>query len=216
MNCTHIKQYISLMLDGQLAEEDRKAVHKHLETCPGCRRFYRDLQAITRAAAQLPAPEPVDDWARLQAALDAPETRQKRPGRMTGLAAMIAMMAALVVMSAVLFRWIISSHSGAAAGQNVEVALVQAEDNYAQAIADLNRTLAIDRLPDSDGFRQFCRANLLPVEASITHWQGVLNRAPGNIEARLQLFNCYADKMDLLQEFIAIKPNADLFSQYNL
>lgn len=54
MNCTRLEELIDDFVDGQLPEDERRDVERHLAGCPKCRRAVEQLRAIVEKAAALP------------------------------------------------------------------------------------------------------------------------------------------------------------------
>lgn len=48
-SCERFELLISLSLDGEAAAEEQNELNRHLETCPGCRAYYADMQRIRQA-----------------------------------------------------------------------------------------------------------------------------------------------------------------------
>jgi hypothetical protein len=52
--CERTRSYVSLRLDGELAELERRMLDAHLGGCAGCRAFAGEVEAITRAVRAAP------------------------------------------------------------------------------------------------------------------------------------------------------------------
>lgn len=57
----HPSELLSLHVDGELSDEERRSVEEHLDTCPRCRELVSDLEEIALRAASLSDRGPVDD-----------------------------------------------------------------------------------------------------------------------------------------------------------
>ena len=69
----HIDSLLSAWFEGDLAAAERRAVDQHLRECLRCAAMVRDLEAIRREAAVLPALAPSRDlWAGIAARIEAP------------------------------------------------------------------------------------------------------------------------------------------------
>jgi len=98
MNCTKAQKLISLLIDGEASENQKRLLDFHLMGCPSCRRALRLSRDISRITHNLPAPAPPGD---LEASvrkilksgsdLDRPET-----GRRSALLAIPAVAALLL------------------------------------------------------------------------------------------------------------------------
>jgi Tol biopolymer transport system component len=58
MNCEHVKDLLSPYLDNALAEEERRMVAAHLETCAKCNALLADLRRFDTLLSQLPRVSP--------------------------------------------------------------------------------------------------------------------------------------------------------------
>ena len=69
----HIDSLLSAWFEGDLADAERRAVDQHLRECLRCAAIVRDLEAISREAAKLPAMAPSRDlWEGIAARIEAP------------------------------------------------------------------------------------------------------------------------------------------------
>ena len=81
ITCEHVDSVLSAWFEGDLDDAGRRAVDAHLRECLRCASLVRDLQAISREAAALPATAPSRDlWEGIAARIEAPvielKTRQ--------------------------------------------------------------------------------------------------------------------------------------------
>ena len=58
MNCKTSKEYVSQLLDNELADEFLQPLFQHLGDCEECRVFYSQTQAIQRGFQRMPKSEP--------------------------------------------------------------------------------------------------------------------------------------------------------------
>jgi len=69
----HVDTLLSAWFEGDLADAERRAVDQHLRECLRCAALVRDLEAIRREAATLPALAPSRDlWEGIAARIEAP------------------------------------------------------------------------------------------------------------------------------------------------
>lgn len=61
MNCDNIIKHIEDYVDASLSPVETVSVRRHLEECPACALRARELQALKKALASLPAPDPAPD-----------------------------------------------------------------------------------------------------------------------------------------------------------
>ena len=80
--CERSRSYVSLRLDGELAELEQRMLNAHLLECAGCRAYAADVGAATRAVRATPL-------AGLSRPL-APRLRHARPVRVRHVAAVAA------------------------------------------------------------------------------------------------------------------------------
>ena len=60
MSCDRYSPMISAYLDGELPEEDRRRLEKHLAACPACARELADLKGLTGDLDMMRFKEPTD------------------------------------------------------------------------------------------------------------------------------------------------------------
>jgi hypothetical protein len=56
MRCEDLHPELSAWIDGELPAEDRARIAEHLQTCPACRDYVRDLQDTSSRVRTLPTP----------------------------------------------------------------------------------------------------------------------------------------------------------------
>lgn len=54
MICERVRAQVSLQLDGELSELERRMVASHLARCPGCHAYERDTVMLTRLLREAP------------------------------------------------------------------------------------------------------------------------------------------------------------------
>ena len=73
MTFEHVDSVLSAWFEGDLGQEERRAVDAHLRECLRCAKLVRDLEGITRDAAKLPEMVPSRDlWDGIAARIEAP------------------------------------------------------------------------------------------------------------------------------------------------
>src|SRR5690348_2666168 len=58
MNCVYDKEKLTMFLTGELGENERLQLEKHLETCPDCQKEYASLKKVWHLLGEVPVPEP--------------------------------------------------------------------------------------------------------------------------------------------------------------
>jgi hypothetical protein len=72
MSCDEVKSRLGELLDGELSDELRPAVERHLDECRACRGEYESLRSMAAALARPPdAKLPVGLWEAIEQQLDA-------------------------------------------------------------------------------------------------------------------------------------------------
>lgn len=73
INCEHVDTVLSAWFEGDLGDDDRRAVDAHLRECLRCASLVRDLENIRRDATKLPEVAPSRDlWEGIAARIEAP------------------------------------------------------------------------------------------------------------------------------------------------
>jgi anti-sigma factor RsiW len=73
ITCEHVDTVLSAWLEGDLGDEERRAVDAHLRECLPCASLVRDIENIRRDAANLPEMAPSRDlWGGIAARIEAP------------------------------------------------------------------------------------------------------------------------------------------------
>ena len=77
--CSVARQWLSARRDG--AAHDRSALERHLGSCPDCRAYEHELEALASRWSRIPAPvPPADLWARIEMRLEPVARRRTSPG----------------------------------------------------------------------------------------------------------------------------------------
>ncbi len=91
MNHEALRERLSAYLEEELEESERVRVEEHLESCPDCRREYRELRHVVDLLRRLPSPDPPPELAdRVIARLRAGEGRPGLVARCRARASRIA------------------------------------------------------------------------------------------------------------------------------
>jgi len=122
INCEHVDTVLSAWLEGDLGDDDRRAVDAHLRECLRCASRVRDIENIRRDATNLPEMAPSRDlWEGIAARIEAPVIELKprqapAPARRTW-----QMAAAAVVLMAVSsgVTYVLTSEQRPASGEQV-------------------------------------------------------------------------------------------------
>ncbi|GIX05101.1 MAG: hypothetical protein KatS3mg114_0970 [Planctomycetaceae bacterium] len=71
MNCSQAKPLLSAYYDGELADDLRARVSKHLDECADCSHELRGFECLSRIASTLTSPTPPEHlWKRIESQLD--------------------------------------------------------------------------------------------------------------------------------------------------
>ena len=102
INCEHVDTVLSAWLEGDLGDDDRRAVDAHLRECLRCASLVRDIENIRRDATKLPEMAPSRDlWEGIAARIEAPVIELKPRQAPTPARRTWQMAAAAVVLMAV-------------------------------------------------------------------------------------------------------------------
>jgi anti-sigma factor RsiW len=72
VDCRGVVDRLSAFIDGEVPDDERDAVERHLRGCPGCAAAHRRTAEAWMLAAEAPRVAPrVDLWPRIEARLDA-------------------------------------------------------------------------------------------------------------------------------------------------
>jgi predicted anti-sigma-YlaC factor YlaD len=58
MSCEHVKELLSAYLDNMLADEERKTVAEHIQTCASCYAIQEDFRRFDILLSQVPRVNP--------------------------------------------------------------------------------------------------------------------------------------------------------------
>ncbi len=100
MNCEQAMEWMSVMLDGELEQQQADALRAHLETCPDCRRLMEAMEGLEQKVSALREPAPEGLKRGVLYRIDQATGKAKKPklNRWFGPGAAIGAVAALLVL----------------------------------------------------------------------------------------------------------------------
>lgn len=218
MACQRYLNAIHELVDGTLGPLRRAELELHFETCDDCRALAGDLLEIGRASRSLePLVPPARVWARVADRLQQ-EGRVTRAGAWQWNYAMLALAAALVLAvsaSLYLLRPAPSAPAqtagtaAAAPPGNVEpVDPVQGVDSEL-ALTEQHFQRAVDQATKAEGTvdpqtAAVLQKTLLTVNEAIAESRAALKSEPGSTTARQSLYEALRQKIQFLQDTIAL------------
>jgi anti-sigma factor RsiW len=198
MMCPDREAQLNGYLDGTLPAADQAAVDAHLAQCAGCRAALAQLRAVLAGARTLPpsiAP-PHDLWGAIARRITEREAQGRRRWwrERTFWAGALAAAATLLIAFG-LDRWATTRLPE----QRARPGWVAIEADYAQAAADLARTLAAERGRLRPETVALVERNLRLIDAAIQESRAALARDPGNAELGQLVAAAYRQKVELLR-----------------
>jgi len=209
MNCLQIQQQLNDYLDGELSDEIRGQVSRHLGECLACRRQHDRLRSLVSRAGELPSEiRPSRDlWPGILARID--------KGSSLGQSWWLQLAAAgiaLAVLSVPLSVWWVGRQDGGTShSAHVEVELeddtvttraelARSEDGVLLARTDL--VTAIERHRDviEDDALQILEDNMILLDRAIGELRVALDEDPQNLRLRMLLASRYQQERKLLQK----------------
>ena len=217
MTCHHVREQLSLLVDGHLQAIDRDAVDAHLAACEGCRGVHQDLQRLTRAAAALGPIAPAEHvWRQVAGQLRLepvstllPQVAGSRP---TGLTQWFGLAAALVLV-ALSASYVLrttppqASSGNARATHSVEAfaeELRLAAKHYEQGIAELEAVARRDRDALDPVTTETLWHSIRTIDVAIEESREALTENPGSVAARESLFEALRQKVVVLQATVTL------------
>ena len=79
MRCRNVKSRLNRYLDGELSDQERRAIERHVGTCAACHEALERLRAAEMALSQLPASTDVPSGFAERAVARAARRREQRP-----------------------------------------------------------------------------------------------------------------------------------------
>ncbi len=219
MKCSKAKKLISEYIDGELNEKKASSLKAHIEVCPECQKFLKDLQKITDQAKDLEDISPSGKtWFRIQARLseERQETRvpgwgQRRRILLFPPALRYAVSVAfllLVVFGAVIISLRFRDQIGipsAANGEKYALAkLEEAEHHYQLAIKALWEAVQAQKENFDPKVAEIFQKNLKVIDASIADCRKALESNPSDLDSRYNLLAVYKKKADFLDDIIGV------------
>lgn len=199
MTCTEIAALIDEYVDAALPADAARTVEAHLAACDRCRAEVAALRAVVADARALPRSVlPARDlWTGI-----AP--RLGTGPRPAALSTLVTRYRPLALLAAALFLLLAGAtlatlyqRGRPAAGFALE------QRRYAEATAQLARTLADDPIRVSPATRAVVERNLAIVDQAIREAEAALATDPGNVELEQMVLARYAQRLDLLKRATA-------------
>ena len=198
MTCGEVEARLDEYVDGALGPRDRAALEAHLAGCAACRATLADVRGLVASARALPPRiEPTRElWTGIAARL----TARRRGGvniawwRERGFWAGVSAAAAMLVLALAVYRW---TGRGSSPRPPDEWSVVEA--HYAQATAELNRTLAAERSRLRPETVALVERNLRLIDAALREARSALAQDPGNADLRQLVATAARQKVELLQ-----------------
>jgi anti-sigma factor RsiW len=217
MNCREVRALLDDLVDGDLPEEHRCKVEKHLEQCVECRTSAAGLRALLARVGALPrslAPAR-DPWPGIVSRIMAGEVIEHdfagRGRRWYPLGAVAAAAAMLIVAVSVVTAVLVNrerasrvaltrERPGTTAGvTQASLELAQAQATYAVARQQLLAALEARKGSLSPQTLAVVEENLKIIDTAVGEIQAALARDPGNRELSTLLVTAYRQEIDLLQ-----------------
>jgi anti-sigma factor RsiW len=196
---------LSAFLDGDLETTRRAEVASHLEGCADCRKVVEELRSLAAGLRTLAQVDPERDlWPRLRRTLEQrPDPSGWRRLWWIPAAAVAGAAAALLVVVFAVRSGGPGGPTGKARGPATALqAVVNAEIDYRNAIADLETALARERPAFSPEVEKTVHAGLAEIDATVERCRRALASDPKNLEAHETLLAAYGHKVDLLTDLV--------------
>lgn len=206
---------LSAYLDGELDQDRREKLERHLGECVLCRSALEDLRAIVAAAPGYVGTEPPRDlWPGINAAIEDrknvrfPAASERRPGRRftarqlaaaSIAAAAVGLATAWVVLRGGAAATVAERDSGAPAGIEVREVRLSADQAYDQAVEDLERVLEEGRSRLDTATVRVIEENLRLIDRAIAEARAVIAADPANVGLQSWIASNRQRKLDLLR-----------------
>lgn len=217
MKCTEALDRLDDLVDGLLPEAERLSVLAHLASCDGCRKEEQHLRAILTAAKALPRDRtpPRDLWPGIAQAIGADKVLKAEFGAKKPRTFWLPALAAAAVVAAIATAVLMhgggtpfgTPGSGAATAVPVaegHVDLLDAEQGYARAAAELLAALAERRDSLSPETRESVERNLAVIDQALKEIRDALQKEPGNRELTRMLASTHRKKVDVLRRVVKL------------
>lgn len=153
MNCTKAQRIISLVIDGEASEQQRRLLDFHLMGCSACRKAMEMSMDISRISHDLPAPSPPPDLESSVRAILASgaDNKSKRRERRTSFLSIPAVAALIILVFTILpgssgrEQLQVSSPAGFSAGdhKNVEIRLASKSGIRTAPLSEYSRQASL-------------------------------------------------------------------------
>ncbi len=226
MRCSRAKRLISECMDGKINDKQNLNLEQHLGSCPDCKQFFEDFQAIVERAKSLENLTPSgQSWLKIRAKLGTEEqkvltVRRQKRGRLSLLfqpprlkyASIGALLAAFFIFIGLfgLQYWGGRSNREGEDLQKYTLAkLNEAEGHYQLAIKALWEAVSAQGGAEDPQVAEVFNINLEIIDSSIAAFRQLILQEPDNNEARIYLLAAYREKVDFLNKMIeAIKTSS--------
>ena len=216
MQCTDIRDRLSLLVDGDLPETERAAVEDHLVACAACRGLRHDLERVRRAAATLGPIDPPDHvWLQVagQMRIQQPASRRllqlrRSTVHRSAVGQWLGIAAALFVTTIASYYFVRSTPppatlpSNAATTASVETIAEEldlAMKHYDKAILELEALAKSDNDAIDPVMAETLAQNVRTINTAIEESRAALKQNPGSEPARESLFEALRRKVGVLQ-----------------
>ena len=216
MRCASARRSVSDSLDGPLRPDRAADLARHLEGCPACRGFARELGAIVRGAGKLSAPEPpARVWLRIAAGVRAARTGEDTLPAPAAPAVRwryaLAAAAVLLLVGGAVFVGLQSRRPAVSSGlpERGTAAFTMAKLREAQVYYEK----AIDALSQAVGSRggglepalaDVFERNLSGLDRTIQVCRLMVDRDPDDPALRAHLLAAYREKVSLFEDIMAV------------
>jgi anti-sigma factor RsiW len=221
MFCRHYNEAIQELVEGTLGPVRRAELQTHLDTCDTCRALAADLQKIRDAGAALPPLRPPDRvWERVAGQLRQEGRMTAPPAARTSYTALLAIAATLVIAIGgglfILQNLEPAPASVQTAGtpegnatpddavQSITDDLTAAERHYQSAIQKLEAAVQTNDGSIAPELAAVLEKNLPVIDQAIAESRSALQSEPQSAPARDSLFEALRQKVNLLQDTIAL------------
>ena len=225
MRCSKAKKLINDYIDGNLDSNKNSALARHLESCQNCHLILEDFQRIAKSAQELEEVSPsAQTWLKIKARLKAetetvpaPEKQKRRwfelliyqPKLKYALGSVLLLVVIVGTVTLGIRYWKGREALWRNDNQRYTLAkLEEAEHHYQLAIRELAAAASSQRESLDPQVARIFRTNLEIIDASIRACKKAVLDEPENIDARDYLLFAYREKLDLLDEMIAVKSNS--------
>jgi anti-sigma factor RsiW len=224
--CGRFAALVHDRVDGALDARAGADVDAHLESCAGCRALAADLEAMRRAAAELPDFTPrAEVWAGVSTRLAGEIAARPRPFWTSARVALA--MAATLVVAVSASVWLLRGPAAPAAApqastapagapaagviqskgdpvQDVDEHLRIADAHYVAAIAGLEQVVKSGESTLDPALAATLQKNLGVIDQAITESREAIKAQPNNQLAQTSLFEAFRQKVALLEDTVAL------------